>query len=66
MCKTLRGPSSGPCTILVGDAARARLGDGFRLREIGELALKGKTRLVRAYELQGERLQSRRDGAAFN
>jgi adenylate cyclase len=66
LCKTLRGPGSGPCTILVGDAARERLGQGFHLREIGELALKGKTRLVRAYELQGERQQSRPDGTVLN
>jgi class 3 adenylate cyclase/CHASE2 domain-containing sensor protein len=54
LCKTLRGPGGPPCTIVVGDAMRARLGDRFALRDIGAVELKGKTQRVQAYELQAE------------
>jgi class 3 adenylate cyclase len=58
LCKVLRGPGSGPCTIVVGDATQARLGPDFALQDIGEVALKGKTELVRAYELKSEQTLS--------
>lgn len=49
--KTLRGPGSGPATIVLSEATRARLDEGFALREMGEMALKGKEQSVRIYEL---------------
>lgn len=54
LCKTLRGPGSEVCTIIVGDATREYLGDRFRLEDIGHVPLKGKAHLVRAYKLLGE------------
>ena len=54
LCKTLRGPGSEACTIIVGDATRECLGDRFRLEDIGQVPLKGKAHLVRAYQLLGE------------
>jgi class 3 adenylate cyclase/CHASE2 domain-containing sensor protein len=53
--KSLRGPDSGPCIIALGEPTRAMLPESFALRDVGEVALKGKRQRVRAYELLGER-----------
>ena len=55
LCKTLRGPGSEACTIILGDATRACLGDKFRLDDIGQAPLKGKAHLVQIYKLLGEK-----------
>jgi adenylate cyclase len=55
LCKTLRGPASEACTIIVGDATRECLGDKFRLDDIGQAPLKGKAHLVQIYKLLGEK-----------
>ncbi|WP_418159967.1 CHASE2 domain-containing protein [Benzoatithermus flavus] len=56
LCKTLRRPGGPPCTIVVGDATRDRLGERFVLRDIGEVELKGKMQPVQAYELEAEKI----------
>ena len=43
------------CTIILGDATRACLGDKFRLDDIGQAPLKGKAHLVQIYKLLGEK-----------
>ena len=55
LCKTLRGPGSEACTIILGDATRACLGNKFRLDDIGQAPLKGKAHLVQIYKLLGEK-----------
>jgi len=55
LCKKLRGPGSEACTIILGDATRACLGDKFRLDDIGQAPLKGKAHLVQIYKLLGEK-----------
>lgn len=53
--KSLRGPDSGPCIIVLGEPTRARLPESFAVRDAGEVTLKGKQHRVRAFELIGER-----------
>jgi class 3 adenylate cyclase len=55
LCKDVRAAGTSPCTIVVGEATRVRLGGGFILRDIGAVELKGKMQRVRAYELQGDK-----------
>jgi adenylate cyclase len=39
------------CRILVGEATASRLGEGFRLVEVGEVRLKGKEQPVKVFSL---------------
>lgn len=52
--KVVRGPQSGACTIIVGQPTVARLRDGFRLRNVGAVELKGKSQAVQVHELLRE------------
>jgi adenylate cyclase len=42
-----------PCRILVADATRARLGEAFQTRRLGEFRLKGKDEVVAVHEVLG-------------
>ncbi len=42
-----------PGSVLIGEATAGLLGDRFRLEAMGELALKGRQRLVRAFKVLG-------------
>jgi class 3 adenylate cyclase len=49
--KTLRGPGSPPCTIVIGSETARRLEPGLPLRSVGELKLRGKGATVGAFEV---------------
>lgn len=49
--KSLRGPGSEPCTIVLGEATASLLDEGFDVRPVGVISLKGKAQDIRAYEL---------------
>lgn len=44
-------------SILIGEATRAAIGEGFAVQELSELTLKGKARRVRAYKVLGRTLE---------
>lgn len=49
--KTLRGPGSPPCTIVIGGATARRLEPATPLRPVGSLELRGKEASVSAFEV---------------
>ena len=58
--KSVAEPDPRYCTIVISEATRARLGEGFPALSIGEMSLRGRQAALAAYRIDAAAVRSRR------